>query len=40
VSTAPNPLYRPNAVSLFTISAPVVMKPRFFAYDIIRSVTF
>ena len=40
VRTAPNPLYRPNAVSLFTISVPVVMNPRFFACNVHQSVTF
>lgn len=30
--TAPRPLYRPNAVSFFTISTPVVTKPRGFIY--------
>lgn len=31
VITAPNPLYKPSGVSRFTISAPVVRKPRFGA---------
>ena len=30
--TAPRPLYRPSAVSFFTISTPVVRKPRGLAY--------
>ena len=29
VTTAPNPLYKPNGDSFFTIEAPVAMKPRF-----------
>lgn len=32
MSTAPNPLYSPSAVSRLTISFPVVMNPRFGAY--------
>lgn len=30
--TAPRPLYRPRAVSFFTISTPVVKNPRGFTY--------
>lgn len=34
--TAPKPLYSPNGVSRFTISAPVVRNPRFLAYEDMR----
>lgn len=36
VRTAPRPLYRPSAVSRFTISVPVLMNPRFGAYNQVR----